>query len=108
MGEPTGDGTIGAEAAPSSVAGGGFLGSGSPGAASTDDIAALSFEAARDELMDIVRRLEAGGTSLEDSLALWERGERLADRCQQWLDGARRRLDERARPAAAPEGSSQP
>ncbi|GMA86101.1 hypothetical protein GCM10025868_13510 [Angustibacter aerolatus] len=44
-------------------------------------------------LLDVVRRLEAGGTSLEDSLALWERGEALAARCQTWLDGARERLD---------------
>ena len=39
------------------------------------------------------RALEAGGTSLEDSLALWERGEKLATICQEWLDGARKRLD---------------
>ena len=42
----------------------------------------------------MVRRLEAGGTTLEESLALWERGEPLATICQQWLDGARKRLDE--------------
>jgi exodeoxyribonuclease VII small subunit len=53
----------------------------------------LSYEQARDELVDVVRRLEAGGASLEDSLALWERGEALAARCQTWLDGARARLD---------------
>jgi exodeoxyribonuclease VII small subunit len=53
----------------------------------------LSYEAARDELVDTVRRLEAGGTTLEESLALWERGEALAQRCQEWLDGARKRLD---------------
>lgn len=52
----------------------------------------LSYEAARDELIDVVRRLEAGGTTLEESLALWERGEQLAVVCQQWLDGARQRL----------------
>lgn len=52
----------------------------------------LPYEAARDELIDVVRRLEAGGTSLEESLALWERGERLAAICQRWLDGARARL----------------
>lgn len=51
-----------------------------------------SYEQARDELADVVRRLEAGGVPLEESLALWERGERLANVCQQWLDGARRRL----------------
>jgi exodeoxyribonuclease VII small subunit len=54
----------------------------------------LSYEAAREELIETVRRLEAGGTTLEESLALWERGEALAKRCQEWLDGARRRLDE--------------
>jgi exodeoxyribonuclease VII small subunit len=52
-----------------------------------------SYEAAREELVDVVRRLEAGGTTLEESLALWERGERLATVCQAWLDGARERLD---------------
>jgi exodeoxyribonuclease VII small subunit len=57
------------------------------------DLDGLSYEQARDELVDVVRRLEAGGASLEESLALWERGEALAARCQQWLDGARQRLD---------------
>jgi exodeoxyribonuclease VII small subunit len=53
----------------------------------------LSYETARAELEDVVRRLEAGGLSLEESLALWERGEVLARICQDWLDGARARLD---------------
>ncbi len=53
----------------------------------------LSYEAARAELEDVVRRLEAGGLTLEESLALWERGEALAKTCQDWLDGARARLD---------------
>ena len=53
----------------------------------------LSYEAAREELVEVVRRLEQGGTTLEESLALWERGEHLAKVCQQWLDGARQRLD---------------
>jgi exodeoxyribonuclease VII small subunit len=57
------------------------------------DPAGLPYEAARDELVDIVRRLESGGTDLEESLALWERGEALAARCQQVLDGALARLD---------------
>lgn len=57
-----------------------------------------SYEQARDELVDVVRRLEAGGVTLEESLTLWERGEELARICQEWLDGARARLD-----AAAPE-----
>lgn len=51
------------------------------------------YEQARAELIEVVRALEAGGTTLEESLALWERGERLAAICQEWLDGARRRLD---------------
>ena len=53
-----------------------------------------SYETAREELIEVVRRLEAGGTTLEESLALWERGERLAKTCQEWLDGARKRLDD--------------
>lgn len=52
----------------------------------------LTYEAARDELVDVVRRLETGGVPLEETLALWERGERLAAICQRWLDGARARL----------------
>jgi exodeoxyribonuclease VII small subunit len=63
-----------------------------------------SYEEAREELVDVVRRLESGGTSLEDSLALWERGERLALVCQQWLDGARQRLDA----AVAPDQADEP
>ncbi|WP_406219596.1 exodeoxyribonuclease VII small subunit [Streptomyces canus] len=54
---------------------------------------ALGYEQARDELIEVVRRLEAGGTTLEESLALWERGEELAKMCRRWLDGARARLD---------------
>ena len=57
------------------------------------DPATMGYEQARDELLDVVRRLEAGSASLEDSLRLWERGEALADRCEQWLAGARARLD---------------
>jgi exodeoxyribonuclease VII small subunit len=52
-----------------------------------------SYEEAREELSEVVRRLEAGGATLEESLALWERGEQLATICQEWLDGARARLD---------------
>lgn len=59
----------------------------------TTDEAALGYEQARDELIEVVRRLEAGGTTLEESLALWERGEELAKVCRRWLDGARARLD---------------
>ncbi|WP_411148183.1 exodeoxyribonuclease VII small subunit [Streptomyces sp. A30] len=54
---------------------------------------ALGYEQARDELIDVVRRLEAGGTTLEESLALWERGEELAKVCRRWLEGARARLN---------------
>jgi exodeoxyribonuclease VII small subunit len=53
----------------------------------------LSYEQAREELVEVVRKLEAGGSTLEESLTLWERGEELAAICQQWLDGARKRLD---------------
>lgn len=55
--------------------------------------ARLSYEQARAELASVVERLETGGTSLEESLALWERGEKLAAICQRWLDGARARID---------------
>jgi exodeoxyribonuclease VII small subunit len=63
--------------------------SGKPG----DDDAPLGYEQAREELLEVVRRLETGGVTLEESLALWERGERLAEICQGWLDGARHRLE---------------
>jgi exodeoxyribonuclease VII small subunit len=53
----------------------------------------LSYEQARAELASVVERLESGGGTLEESLALWERGEALAAVCQRWLDGARARLD---------------
>jgi len=52
----------------------------------------LSYEQARDELAEVVKRLEAGGLSLEQSLDLWERGERLAAICTEWLEGARARM----------------
>jgi exodeoxyribonuclease VII small subunit len=51
-----------------------------------------AYEKARDELTDLVKRLEAGGLTLEQSLELWERGERLAAICEEWLEGARARL----------------
>ena len=53
----------------------------------------IGYEAARAELAEIVRKLESGGQPLEESLALWQRGEELADICQRWLDGATARLD---------------
>jgi len=65
----------------------------------------LSYEAARAELATIVEKLEAGGTTLEESLALWERGEQLADVCQRWLDGARTRLDAARERRAEPDGN---
>ncbi|ARD41185.1 exodeoxyribonuclease VII small subunit [Actinomyces gaoshouyii] len=57
-----------------------------------DDVAVLSYEQAREELIGVVQRLEAGQVPLEDALSLWERGEALAARCQAWLDDARARL----------------
>ncbi|NUT38010.1 MAG: exodeoxyribonuclease VII small subunit [Hamadaea sp.] len=62
----------------------------------------LSYEQARAELASVVEKLEAGGSTLEESLALWERGEQLAAVCQKWLDGARARLDA-ARSQVTPE-----
>lgn len=58
-----------------------------------NDAPPIGYEQAREELLEVVRTLEQGGTTLEESLALWERGETLAQVCQQWLDGARQRLD---------------
>ena len=52
----------------------------------------IPYEKARDELTELVKRLEAGGLTLEQSLELWERGERLAAICEEWLEGARSRL----------------
>jgi exodeoxyribonuclease VII small subunit len=53
----------------------------------------MGYEEARDALLEVVRSLEQGGVTLEESLALWERGEKLAQLCESWLEGARRRLD---------------
>jgi exodeoxyribonuclease VII small subunit len=61
--------------------------------AADDPADELSYEEARDELVAVVQRLEAGGMTLQESIAAWERGERLAAICQRWLDGARARLD---------------
>lgn len=57
-------------------------------------VAELGFEAARDELIHVVRTLEAGGQDLDSSLKLWERGEELASRCEEHLAGARKRIDD--------------
>ena len=56
------------------------------------DVAGLSYEASRDALAQVVAELERGGTTLEQALALWERGEELVGRCQEWLDQARQRI----------------
>jgi exodeoxyribonuclease VII small subunit len=58
----------------------------------------LSYEQARDELIQLVQRLEAGGAPLDESLALWERGEHLAAICQAWLDGAKARVEAARKP----------
>lgn len=71
---------------------------------SSTDVEDLGYEQARDELVDVVRRLEAGNASLEESLELWERGEALAKRCEQWLAGARARLDAAMAKEQAPSG----
>ncbi|MFC0682306.1 exodeoxyribonuclease VII small subunit [Lysobacter korlensis] len=62
-------------------------------ATTSPDISSLSFEQARDELVRVVAELEQGAPTLEESLALWERGEALAKRCEEWLVGAKARLD---------------
>ena len=59
----------------------------------TDEQPEISYEQARDELMAVVQKLETGGVPLQESVALWERGEELAAICQRWLDGARARLE---------------
>lgn len=63
------------------------------GSADQLDTSTLSYEQARDELVQVVNRLEQGGATLEESLQLWERGEALATRCEEWLLGARKRLE---------------
>jgi exodeoxyribonuclease VII small subunit len=67
---------------------------------SLPDVSTLSYEQARDELVRVVNELEQGSSTLEQSLALWERGEALARRCEEWLVGAKARLDA-ARAASA-------
>lgn len=62
-------------------------------AGAATDVEDLSYEASRDALIAVVDQLERGGATLEESLALWERGEALATRCETWLTGARARLD---------------
>ena len=65
-----------------------------------------TYESAREELVEVVRRLESGGATLEESLALWERGEALATLCQQWLDGDRERLQAAAADSREPDAQS--
>jgi exodeoxyribonuclease VII small subunit len=66
------------------------------------DVSALSYEQARDELIRVVSELEQGAPTLEQSLALWERGEAAAQRCEEWLLGAKARL------SAAQSGAARP
>jgi len=65
-----------------------------------------SYEQARDELIQIVQRLESGAAPLDEALAMWERGEELAAICQRWLDGARAKID--AARASEEQGGSDP
>ena len=68
----------------------------------TEAASPIPYEKARDQLADVVRRLESGGLTFEESLELWERGERLATICSEWLEGARARL------TAASAGEAEP
>jgi len=61
------------------------------------DVASMSYEQARDELIKVVAELETGSATLESSMQLWERGEALADKCEQWLSGARASLEKAAK-----------
>lgn len=72
----------------------------------TSEISALSYEEARDELVRVVTELEQGSTTLEESIALWERGEALARHCEEWLIGAKARLDAARAGAAAGAGAA--
>ena len=72
------------------------------------DIATLTYEEARDQLIEVVRTLEAGGAPLEKSMELWERGEALAAHCQGFLDRARQRLDQTAHAEAGDTAAAGP
>lgn len=74
-------------------------------ASNDSPVESLSFEAARDELVRVVAELEQGSATLEHSLELWERGEALAARCEEWLLGAKRRLDAARNAASASDTS---
>lgn len=67
----------------------------------------LSYEQAREELAEIVESLEDGSATLEESLKLWERGEELAKICQEWLDGAKKKLDAAKKPAKVSEAAEE-
>lgn len=71
-----------------------------------EPVSELSYEEAREELVAVVQALESGQATLEESLRLWERGTALADRCEEWLQGAKARLDA-VRNAQEPEASSE-
>lgn len=70
-----------------------------------DPLSSLSYEEARDELIRVVSELEQGSTTLEESIALWERGEALARHCEEWLIGAKARLDAARAGAGAAQGA---
>jgi exodeoxyribonuclease VII small subunit len=72
----------------------------------TDSTSTLSYEEARDELVRVVNELEQGSSTLEESLALWERGEALARRCEEWLIGAKARLEAARAGALQTDGST--
>lgn len=74
---------------------------------SNADVAELSYEESRDELVRVVHELEQGSASLEESLALWERGEALAKRCEEWLIGAKARLDKARLGSVGPASTGQ-
>jgi exodeoxyribonuclease VII small subunit len=71
-----------------------------------DSTSTLSYEEARDELVRVVNELEQGSSTLEESLALWERGEALARRCEEWLIGAKARLEAARAGALQTDGSA--
>ena len=60
----------------------------------TTPISELGYEECRDELVEVVQLLEQGGLGLDESLNLWERGEKLARRCEEHLAGARKRVQD--------------
>ncbi len=77
-------------------------------ASRTPDVGSLTYEQARDELTQIVAKLEAGAATLDESLALWERGEALAARCQDLLDGAGKRIAAARATVVDVDGSGEP